>query len=130
MGLVYPLFFLSGLSGLIYQVIWARAFGTAFGNTVYSSSLVIAIFMLGLGLGSYAAGVWADRRYARLPDSLLRAYGIVELLVATLAAVVSLLLPSLAALSAGVSAYVPDTRGWFVLSTMSYVARGGIAVAL
>ena len=70
--------FLSGVSGLIYQVVWVREFGNVFGNTVYSTSLVVAIFMLGLGAGSYLVGVWADRRYERAPESLLRAYGYVQ----------------------------------------------------
>ena len=67
--LLYFLFFFSGLSGLIYQVAWVREFGNVFGNTVYSASIVVAVFMLGLGVGSYIAGVWADRRYARQPES-------------------------------------------------------------
>ena len=45
--LVYLLFVCSGLSGLIYQVVWVRVFGNVFGNTVYSASLVVAVFMLG-----------------------------------------------------------------------------------
>ena len=61
-GLLYLLFFCSGLSGLIYQVVWVRVFGNVFGNTVYSTSLVVAVFMLGLGVGSYVTGAWADRR--------------------------------------------------------------------
>src|SRR5207249_10106955 len=32
------LFFLSGASGLIYQVVWVREFGNVFGNTLYSAS--------------------------------------------------------------------------------------------
>ena len=54
---VYPLFLLSGASGLIYQVIWVREFGNVFGNTIHSASLVIAVFMVGLGAGSYLAGI-------------------------------------------------------------------------
>ncbi|MEQ1876336.1 MAG: hypothetical protein ABL958_06805 [Bdellovibrionia bacterium] len=46
---LYPIFFISGMSGLIYEVIWIRQFGNIFGNTIYSSSLVMAVFMLGLG---------------------------------------------------------------------------------
>src|SRR6185503_4241142 len=71
-ALLYFLFFCSGLSGLIYQVAWVREFGNAFGNTVYSASLIVAIFMLGLGVGSYTIWIWADRRYASQPESLLR----------------------------------------------------------
>src|ERR1041385_926614 len=73
-ALLYILFFFSGISGLVYQVVWVRAFGLVFGNNVYSSASVIAIFMLGLGVGSYVAGLWADRRYAENPHSLLAAY--------------------------------------------------------
>jgi len=50
--LIYFLFLCSGLSGLIYQVVCVRVFGNVFGNTVYSTSLVVAVFMLGLGAGS------------------------------------------------------------------------------
>ena len=39
-------------------------FGNVFGNTIYSASLVVAVFMLGLGVGSYRRRPWADRRYA------------------------------------------------------------------
>lgn len=52
------------MSGLIYQVAWVRAFGNVFGNTIHSASLVVAVFMLGLGVGSRVVGAWADRRYA------------------------------------------------------------------
>ena len=68
------LFFLSGVSGLFYQVVWVRQFGNLFGNTVFGASLVIAVFMSGLGLGSYAAGVWADRRYVSRPYAAVRAW--------------------------------------------------------
>src|SRR5438093_11026114 len=92
-GLIYLLFFCSGLSGLIYQVVWVRVFGNVFGNTIYSASLVLAVFMLGLGVGSYVVGIWADRRYLELsatgagsssvPKSVIRAYGYFELLCAS-----------------------------------------------
>jgi spermidine synthase len=129
-ALLHLLFFLSGISGLIYQVIWVRAFGNVFGNTIYSASIVVAIFMLGLGVGSYVVGAWADRRYERGADTLLRTYGYVELAIAALGFGISLLLPVLSALSALLSTYVADEQGWFVLSWMSYVARGATAVVV
>ncbi len=129
-GLLYLLFFCSGLSGLIYQVVWVREFGNVFGNTIYSASLVIAVFMLGLGLGSYLVGIWADRRYAAQPESLLRAYGYVELVIALMGLGISALLPHLGQLSALASSYTRDSAGWYVLSTPSYLVRGAIAVLL
>src|ERR1700716_1084498 len=83
-GLLYFLFFCSGISGLIYQVVWVRVFGNVFGNTIYSTSLVVAVFMLGLGVGSYLVGEWADRQYVASPESLLRAYAYFELVIGLL----------------------------------------------
>jgi len=127
---LYPLFFCSGASGLIYQIVWVREFGNVFGNTIHSAALVIAVFMCGLGVGSYAAGVWADRRYAAGHDVLLRAYGFAEVIIAVLGVGISLLLPQLGAVSAAVSSYTRAPNGWFELSTVSYLARYAIAVAL
>jgi spermidine synthase len=128
--LLFVLFFLSGLSGLIYQVAWVRELSTSFGATIHTTSLVVAIFMLGLGLGSYIAGLWADRRYAQAPDSLLRAYGVFELLIAALGLGVTLALPRLQSVAAGASSYVKGADGWFVVSMRTYVNQAGIAVAL
>ena len=128
--LIYLIFFCSGLSGLIYQVVWVRVFGNVFGNTVHSTALVVAVFMLGLGTGSYIVGGWADRRYAARPDSLLAAYGYVELVVGVIGLAISALLPHLGQVSALVTSYVREANGWYVLSTPSYLARAAIAVAL
>src|SRR4029434_8870076 len=129
-GFLYLLFFCSGISGLVYQVVWVRAFGLVFGNTVYSSASVVAVFMLGLGVGSYVVGRWADRRYVPAPESLLLAYACVELAIATLGFGVSLALPHLTALSAVTASYVAGPSGWFVPSWTSYLARAAIAIAL
>src|SRR6185503_16190890 len=86
--------------------------------------------MLGLGIGSYLVGEWADRRYERAPESLLRAYGYVELIVAALGLAVTLLLPGIGTLAASVSSYQQDASGWYEVSAMSYVARSAIAIVL
>ena len=128
--LLYLLFFLSGISGLIYQVVWVRVFGNVFGNTVYSASVVVAVFMLGLGAGSYAAGRWSDRRYAANPELPLRAYGYFELAIAALGAAIALVLPHLDRLSILVTSYQQDANDWYVITSWSYVARVAIALAL
>ena len=128
--LVYLLFFCSGFSGLIYQVVWVRVFGNVFGNTIYSASVVVAVFMLGLGAGGWLLGAWADRRYAAHPESLLRTYGHMELLIGLLGLGVSMLLPHLGAVSALISSYSRDANGWYVLSTTSHLVRAGIVVVL
>src|SRR3989442_2922746 len=111
-AILHLIFFLSGASGLIYQVVWVREFGNVFGNTVYSASLVIAVFMCGLGLGSYLAGRWADRHYLDGPGVLLRAYGSIEAAIAVLGLGISILLPRLGELSAAISTYTTDATGW------------------
>jgi spermidine synthase len=71
---VYWIFTVSGATALIYQVIWSRWLGLVFGNTTTSISIVLGSFMLGLALGSWAAG----RLLFRLKNPM-RAYAYMEL---------------------------------------------------
>jgi spermidine synthase len=59
--LLAAIFFLSGTSALIYQMLWLRLIGLVFGVTVYAASTVWAVFMAGLALGSVIGGRVADR---------------------------------------------------------------------
>ena len=65
--LLYVCFFASGLTGLVYELLWVRRLNLVFGSTTYSITTVLAAFMAGLGLGSYLVGrrVRAGRRGAR-----------------------------------------------------------------
>ena len=74
------LFFFSGLSALIYQVLWLRMLSLILGVTVYAAATVLASFMAGLAIGSAAAGRLADR--VRRP---LAWFGAAELLIAVTA---------------------------------------------
>ena len=55
-------FFISGATGLVYEVVWTRLLTRVMGNTHYSIATVLTIFMAGLALGSYLGGRWIDRR--------------------------------------------------------------------
>ena len=55
-------FFISGATGLIYEVVWTRLLTRVMGNTHYSIATVLTIFMAGLALGSYLGGRWIDRK--------------------------------------------------------------------
>ncbi|PIX14087.1 MAG: hypothetical protein COZ72_06850 [Elusimicrobia bacterium CG_4_8_14_3_um_filter_50_9] len=59
--MLMAVFFLSGATGLIYQVIWARMLGLVFGNTTYAVSTILAGFMAGLAIGSWYFGRFVDR---------------------------------------------------------------------
>src|SRR5260370_20783779 len=52
----YLLFFLSGFPALLYQIVWQRALFTLYGVNVESVTMIVTVFMLGLGLGSLAGG--------------------------------------------------------------------------
>ena len=77
MLLPFTLFFLSGFTGLVYQVLWMKELKILFGSTTYATSTTLCAFFLGLSVGSYFFGKRVDR-YA----SSLRVYGILELAVA------------------------------------------------
>src|SRR5215475_5752025 len=65
--LLLGLFFLSGISGLLYEVAWTRMLHLLFGDTVLAVSTVLASFMAGLALGSFWSGRYVDRRPRVLP---------------------------------------------------------------
>ena len=72
-NLILWFFFFSGFSGLVYEVVWARLLERVMGASVYSITTVLTVYMAGLGLGSFLAGRFIDRR----SDSL-RLYGILQ----------------------------------------------------
>ncbi|MEO0105960.1 MAG: fused MFS/spermidine synthase [candidate division WOR-3 bacterium] len=61
--------FLTGFVSLVFEIIWAKVFALFFGSTVDANTLVIAAFMLGLGLGALYWGRRADS--SRNPVRLL-----------------------------------------------------------
>jgi len=123
-------FFCSGVSGLIYQVIWVREFGNVFGNTVQSASLVTGVFMAGLGVGALALGRAGDRLFQRDPRLPLRLYAWAELLIAGSGLFLAVLLPRLGSLAARGSVYVSGIHGFRELSFGSYAMRDGVAILL
>ncbi len=75
--LFYAAIFVSGLSALIYQLIWVRLLGLVFGVSSFAVATVVAVFLLGLGLGSYFFGNWSERT-----PNPLRTYMFVEVGIA------------------------------------------------
>ncbi len=73
--IIYFIFFLSGGTSLIYQVIWTKELTLIMGNTIYSSTTVLAAFMGGLALGSILLGRYIDKGKV----SPLKLYAILEL---------------------------------------------------
>jgi len=55
------LFGISGMTALIYEIIWIRPLSLVFGTTIYAFSTIIASFILGLAVGSWIAGKYSDK---------------------------------------------------------------------
>ena len=87
--LILACFLISGLTGLIYEVLWTRMVVGIIGTSPFSVTIVLTIFMGGLGFGSWLAGRTIGR--IKKPEMLIRIYGFLELS----AGVYCLLLPLL-----------------------------------
>jgi spermidine synthase len=79
------LFFISGFTALIYEVVWTRLFSLVFGNTTLAVSVVLSAYMTGMALGGLVIGRIADR--IRHP---LKFFALLELCIGLAAAFVFL----------------------------------------
>lgn len=78
--MIYILVFLSGFTGLLYQVLWMKQLGLLFGNTSHTAGATLAAFFAGLAVGSW---VWGRR--AEFMKSPLRVYAWLEVGIAVTA---------------------------------------------
>ncbi len=76
----YFIFTLSGFSGLIYESIWTNYLKLFLGHAAYAQTLVLAIFMGGMAVGS-----WICSKYSLRWKNLLVGYALVEGLIGFLA---------------------------------------------
>lgn len=74
--IIYLLFALSGVAGLIYEGSWARYLKLFLGHASYGQVLTLCIYMGGLAIGSFVAGKFVSK--IKRP---LRAYAITELFI-------------------------------------------------
>ena len=76
----FILFALSGFSGLIYESIWSHYLKLFLGHAAYAQTLVLAIFMGGMAIGSWISGLLSSRWHR-----LLIGYAAVEIIIGFLA---------------------------------------------
>ena len=81
-GVFFALFTISGFAGLIYQSIWSHYLKLFLGHAAYAQTLVLAIFMGGMALGS-----WLVSRYTDRIRNLLLGYAAAEFGIGVLALV-------------------------------------------
>ncbi|MEE2787129.1 MAG: fused MFS/spermidine synthase [Myxococcota bacterium] len=78
--ILFSIFALSGVAGLMYEAVWGRYLRLFLGHSAYAQTFVIAIFM-----GGMAIGAWLTGRYSTRLKSLLRGYALIELAIGVLA---------------------------------------------
>jgi predicted membrane-bound spermidine synthase len=109
----------SGAAALVYQVVWVRQLTTVLGTTLEAVSLVLGLFMLGLGLGAALASRFIDG----LPGSrLTQLYAALEIGVGLFA----LLFPRLLAPFTAILLLLPTTlMGATLPIAVAILARAG-----
>src|SRR6266567_4614965 len=66
--IVLLLFFCSGATALVYEVIWSKYLALLFGSTIQAQTVVLAAFMGGLALGNKLFGRRATIRAVLLDE--------------------------------------------------------------
>lgn len=69
------LFFLSGAAALAYQVCWQRILFFSFGTDIESTTIIVSVFMMGLGIGALLGGWAADKWF----DGIVPLFALFEL---------------------------------------------------
>src|SRR6202034_1499934 len=77
----FVFFFISGFCSLVYEVVWLRLCMAKFGVTTPMVSIVLSVFMAGLGLGSWGGGKLMKRLDRAPAATPLRLYGLLELII-------------------------------------------------
>lgn len=97
---IFTLIILSGLTALLYEVIWFRLLSIVFGSTTHALAIMIAAYLSGLALGAYLAGVI----FGSLKDNrqIVFYLGCVQLFVGISAYIAYLLINSLSSVYAWV----------------------------
>ena len=118
--LLVVLLVMSGICGLVYQVLWLRLLALTFGVTVHAAATVLATFMGGLALGSLLAGRLADRSAAPL-----RLFGVVELSIGACALASPVVL---SALQAGFLVLAPSLGDSVVIGSLIRVLLSSLVL--
>lgn len=85
--LIHLMFLTSGVASLMCEVVWFKQLQFVLGSSTFAVSVVVACFFGGLAVGSWLAGRWADRSMHPL-----RLYALLELSLALISALVTLVL--------------------------------------
>lgn len=112
-GWLVGIFFFSGLAGLVYEVVYAKALGVTFGGTALAANTVLMTYMGGMALGAWWGGMLAER--SRRPLVL---YAWFEAAIGLYAAVTPLLFSGIQALYVMLATDSPPDAGWLTALRM------------
>jgi len=115
-------FFLSGIAALAFETLWFYQAGLGLGNSIWASSVVLASFMGGLGIGNGLVARYGDR--LRHP---LRLYAALELVIAISGFGLVALLPAITPLLAAALRPFVDAA-WMLNGTRLAVSFGLLLV--
>ena len=104
------LFFCSGATALIYEVIWSKYLMLLFGSTIQAQTVLLAVFMGGLAFGNKLFSRYADRA----PKPLM-IYGGIEMAIGLYAFLFSALYKWADVFFAAAGSKLLDHRGWLLL---------------
>src|SRR5579862_3211769 len=125
MAWFFVFFFISGFCSVLYELIWLRLAMAEFGVTTALVSIVLSMFMAGLGAGSWIAGRALRRYEGRVQFPPLRLYAFTELLIGISALVVPLELHWGNRLIEALASHAPLSSAAFYL-----IAGGWVALTL
>lgn len=113
------LFFFSGATALVYEVIWSKYLALLFGSTIQAQTVVLAVFMGGLALG--------NKLFSRRADGArqqLGIYGIIEITIGIYALLFSLIYRVADTMFASAGSILLEHNCWLLL------LKGSISIAL
>jgi len=133
MGWFFLFFFVSGLCSILYEIVWLRLSMAQFGVTSALVSIVLSMFMAGLGLGSWGSGRLIRKYGEQVRIPALRVYALIELLIGVSAILVphQLLWGRAILEHAGLSssgAYYLFSGGWIALTLVPWCACMGATI--
>lgn len=91
LSILCVIFLFSGAAGLLFETLWFRGAGLSFGNSVWASAITLAAYMGGLALGNVLT--W---RFGGRIQQPVRAYAVLEVVIAIVGLALVIVLPVLA----------------------------------
>jgi predicted membrane-bound spermidine synthase len=128
-------FLVSGFCSILYEIVWLRLAMAQFGVTSALTSIVLSMFMAGLGFGSWGSGRLIREYENRIKIPAIRLYALAELLIGISALLVPFqllsgrkLLERMAVSSS--AAYYLGSGIWLALTLIPWCACMGATIPL